>query len=167
MISTLQLMFLRLSRMAGLAIFILMPLFITACAVEHVHYGPPVRATFYPHPYDYYYYPTARVYFHFTTGYYYYRDHNRWYRSRKLPPRIYIDPRERVRVQIKGPKPYLRQPQIEKRYAPRQNYRVEEKRSIQEREANRKWYREYDKRHPKTVKQWPPSHLSKDKKYIR
>lgn len=168
-------------RLAGVFVFILMPLFISACAVEHVHYGPPARAHFYPHPYDYYYYPSVRVYFNFTTGYYYYPSHGVWLHSRVLPRHIYLDPRERVRVQINDPQPYRKTPELEKRYTPRPNYRIEERYNIQERDANRNWYRDYSKQRPKEIKQWPlssskstkrsskpldKSSPSKDKKYI-
>ena len=120
------------------------------CVYDPVYYGPPSYSEYHPHYYDYYYYPSAGVYFQFTTGYYYYRGHDRWVRVRKLPPNVYIDPRDRVQIRIDSEKPYLRHDEHARRFKPDgkiKRYEVDKERSRKEREANREWYQKYE--------QWP------------
>lgn len=110
--------------------------------VRSVSYG-----SSYYHPFDYYYYPYSRVYFSVTTGYYYYPGRERWIKVRTLPPRYYLDRRDRVTLKIKSnDKPYLMHHQHRARYAPRPQYRVDRNRDRVERNLNRDRYKRYRRR---------------------
>ena len=118
-------------------------LFSAGCVYDPVYYGPPPHSDYRPHIYDYYYYPSVGVYFHFTSGYYYYRDRQRWIRSRVLPPHIHIDSKSRVRIRVDADKPMVRHKEHVRTYKPRPDYHSDKKRSIKEREANKRWYENY------------------------
>lgn len=110
--------------------------------VRSVSYG-----SSYYHPFDYYYYPYSRVYFSISTGYYYYPDGDRWIKVRTLPPRYYLDRRDRVTLKIKSNvRPYMYHHQHRVRYAPRPNYRVDRNRDRVERNLNRERYKKYRRR---------------------
>jgi len=117
-----------------------------ACVYDPYYVGPPPHHHYHPHHHDYYYYPGVRVYFHFTTGHYFYFHKKHWIRARVLPPHIHLDPRERVRIRIDTDKPYLKHKAHKRRYVPLKNYRYDKQRSQKEREANRKWYQDYEKK---------------------
>ena len=121
-----------------------MPLLLAGCVYDPLYYGPPPRTSYYPHYYDYYYYPSAHVYFQFTTGLYFYLDSGVWVTARVLPPHIHIDPRDRVRIQVETDKPYQKFPEHKRIYKPGPDYRPDNSRSEREREANKRWYREFE-----------------------
>ena len=122
---------------------------LVGCAYDPVYYGPPAYPPYYPDYYDYYYYPSVGVYFHFTSGYYYYRDRNHWVRTRALPPNIHIDYKDRVKLRVDSELPYNKYPQHRKEYQPKPNYRGDEEHNQKEREANRRWYQEYEQKRDK------------------
>ena len=126
---------------------------LTGCVYDPVYYGPPPHAHYHPYYYDYYYYPSARVYFQFSTGYYFYFTNGHWVRARALPSHIHIDPHDRVQLRIDSDKPYSRQSEHRKQYSPRPDYRPSKEVDQREREANRKWYREYEQTKEKSKKQ--------------
>lgn len=134
----------RLLQMRVVLLSVLLVILLPGCVYDPYYSGPPPRTHYYPHPHDYYYYPGVRVYFHFSTGYYYYYDRNRWLRARVLPPHIYIDPRDRVRLRIETAKPYIKHKEHQRKYVPPQKFRYDKHRSLKEREENRKWYKEYE-----------------------
>ena len=145
----------------GLVLLSLISIFaIPACVYDPYYVGPPPYPHYHPHYYDYYYYPSVRVYFHFTTGFYYYYDKHRWVKTRVLPSHIRIDPHDRVQLKIPSEKPYQKNPEHVKKYSPKPDFRADKQRSFKEREANRKWYREYhqDQERRKNVDE-------RDKKY--
>lgn len=121
-------------------------IFFTGCVYDPYDQSPPRHGQYYYDPYDYYYYPGVRVYFHFSTGYYFYFHHNRWIRSRTLPPHIHLHPRDRVRMNIKSDKPYLKYREHHKQYRPKPHpdVRGDQNSSKKEREANRRKYEEYE-----------------------
>lgn len=129
-----------------------------ACAYDPVYYGPPPYPEFQPHYYDYYFYPSASVYFQFSSGNYYYRDRGVWVRSRALPPNIQIDAKDRVRIRVDDNKPNIKYEDHLRQYKPRPDYRSNQDRSIKERDANRRWYEEYQQ------KQVPPNKKDADRK---
>ncbi|MGD8785653.1 MAG: hypothetical protein PVG75_14510 [Thioalkalispiraceae bacterium] len=130
-----------------IALSIVASLLVWGCVYDPVYHGPPAYGYYHPHYYDYYYYPSARVYFRFSTGFYFYFTNGHWVRTRILPPHIHIDPYDRVRIRVKTDKPYLYHDQHKSRFKPRPTYRVDERktRSLKEREANREWYKEYQR----------------------
>jgi hypothetical protein len=69
--------------------------------------------------------------------------------SRVLPPHIHIDAGNRVRIRVESDKPYLRHNEHVRVYKSEPNYRVDVERSRKEREANQRWYQEYQKQTPK------------------
>ncbi len=78
----------------------------------------------YYQPYDYYYYPNTRIYLNISTGYYYYPDRDRWVRIKRLPPRYRLNHNDRVTIRIKfKDQPYLYHKQHRAKYAPRRDYR--------------------------------------------
>jgi hypothetical protein len=112
--------------------------------------APPPHAPAYGyrwHHYDYFYYPSVGVYFHIPSGYYYYREGRKWHRSRWLPPRIVILPRERVHMRIKDKQPWHHHKEHAARYRsparPRLKERERHDRNRVEREQNRRLYREH------------------------
>lgn len=123
--------------------------FSTGCAHGPPYYGPPPYYHYHPHVYDYYYYPRAQVYFHFTTGTYYYWDGGVWVTSRTLPRHIHLDATNRVRIQVESDKPYLKFNEHNRIYRPEPNYRMNPEQSRKEREANQRWFQEYQKNNPK------------------
>lgn len=136
-------------RYAVFSIFISLSILLTGCVYDPFYYGPPTHSHYYPRYYDYYYYPSAHVYFHFTTGFYYYLDSGVWLKVKMLPPHIKIDARDRVPVQVESDKPYLKFPDHKRHYTPKPTYRVDKERNIKEREANQRWYREYQQKQDK------------------
>ena len=139
-----------------LPIGLLVALGISACAYEPYYTGPAPRTYgtyYYPYDYDYYYYPYARVYFQYSTGYYYYRDGNRWERSRSLPPRYHLDPRTRVNIRVKDPKPYIHDGDHYRKYAPRKQYTPQPRYDRQERDHNRRTYEIKSKERQQYIKQ--------------
>lgn len=135
---------------------------LSGCVYDPYYSGPPLDAHYHPHHHDYYYYPGVRVYFHFTTGYYYYHHRKRWRRTRVLPPRIHIDPRDRVRLRIDTDRPYIKHKEHRQRYVPAPRYQPDKKRSLKEREANRKWYKEYREKRGK--KKYREERIEKNRK---
>jgi hypothetical protein len=135
-----------LSAIAGFSVF---P---AGCVPGPPYYGPPPYYHYHPSVYDYYYYPRAQVYFQFTTGIYYYRDGGVWVTSRILPPHIHLDASERVRIQAQPERPYLKFNEHNRIYKPQPNYRMDLEQSRKEREANQRWYQEYEKRYPRDSK---------------
>ena len=131
------------------SVFFGLSVLLTGCVYDPFYYGPPSHSHYYPHYYDYYYYPSIQVYFHFTTGLYHYRDGGIWKKSRVLPPHIRIYARDRVKIQIESDKPYLKFPEHKRIYKPRPNFRVDKERGIKEREANQRWFREFQQRKDK------------------
>ena len=119
--------------------------FTTACLYDPVYYGPPAYPDFQPHYYDYYYYPSVGVYYHFSSGQYYYRDRGVWVKGRALPPQIRIDAKDRVRVRIEDKKPSIKYNEHRHKYQPKRSYEVEKEHNKKEREANRRWYEDYQK----------------------
>ena len=128
------------------------PLF-TGCVYDPVYYGPPAHTHYQPYYYDYYYYPSVRVYFQFSTGLYFYSVDGHWVKARVLPSHVHIDPHDRVRIRIDSDKPYLYQSEHHRQYIPRPGYRPSRESDQREREANRKWYREYEQSKEKSKKQ--------------
>lgn len=135
------------------------------CAYEPVYYGPPSHNHYYPHDYDYSFYPSARVYFHFSTGYYFYRVNGRWVKSHVLPSHIHLSITDRVRIRVESDKPYSRYDEHLRLYEPRTRIRVDREKSVKEREANRLWFNEYQKKKEKPV--YKPAKKEKDKKEKR
>ncbi len=98
----------------------------------------------YYQPYDYYYYPSSRIYFNIVTGLYYYPDGDRWRQIRTLPPRYYLDSRDRVNIRIKSKdRPYLMHHEHRVKYAPRTKYKRDYHRNQTERNYNQSRYKEY------------------------
>lgn len=122
------------------------------CVYGPGYYGPPPHRHYYPHYYDYYYYPHGNVYFRFTTGIYYYLDGGVWISASVLPSHIHIDVANRVRIRVDSDKPYLKHAEHVRIYKPKPNYRENVERSRKEREANQRWYKEYQKQPPKSQK---------------
>lgn len=116
----------------------------TGCSNDYRSAPSEYRSVYY-NPYDYYYYPSLNVYFHISSGYYYYRDGGTWIRVRTLPPRIYLDPVDRVRLIIKSDKPYLYHEHHRLRYTPHPTYRRDIKRNQLERKSNTDRYNQYKK----------------------
>jgi hypothetical protein len=125
------------------------------------YYGPPPHPHYSPYYYDYYFYPSVQVYFQFTTGYYFYRDSGIWIRTRVLPPRISINALDRVRIKIESEKPYIKFPEHNLKYKPNPKYRVDKVKSLKEKEANQKWFKDYQQR--KVLPKKPPKE-KKDKR---
>jgi len=101
---------------------------------------------YHPDYYDYYFYPYARVYFQFTTGYYFYWLDGRWVRSRVLPPQIHLDLYDRVKIKVQSDKPYTQFDEHTRLYKkPSPGVRIDIEKSRKERDANERWYREYEK----------------------
>ena len=138
-----------LYRCAVFSIFVSFSALLAGCVHDPLYYGPPAHSHYYPRHFDYYYYPSAQVYFHFTTGFYYYLDSGVWIKIKVLPPHIYLDARDRVQIKIESDKPYLQYPDHTRTYKSRPNYRVDKDRGNKEREANRLWFREYEKKQDK------------------
>ncbi|MGD8525718.1 MAG: hypothetical protein PVJ63_05685 [Thioalkalispiraceae bacterium] len=95
---------------------------LSACVYDPYYAGPGPRVYhpyYYPYYYDYYYYPGVRVYFQLSTGVYFYFWDNRWIRTKVLPPYIYLDPRNRVKVRVEGDKPYVKHHIHAQKYKPR------------------------------------------------
>ncbi len=114
---------------------------LAACAYRG---GPPIyTAAHHHHPYHYYYYPSTRVYFHLSTGNYWHRSDGHWRRARVLPPHIYLDRRDRVRVWEDIDKPHLRHERHARQYKPRQNYNPDRDRDHRERSHNTRRHEEY------------------------
>ena len=105
-------------------------------------YGPPHPPPP-PYYYDYYYYPPVNVYFHIHTGRYYYRSGNVWWRTRRLPPHIYLDPRYRRPIVIRDDPPYKRYPQHREAYPPPRDWRPEPRSDREERDHNNRQHEEY------------------------
>jgi hypothetical protein len=132
----------------GLVLIGLLSSFLFAgCIYDPVYHGPPPPGYYHPHYYDYYYYPRANVYFQFSTGFYFYLTNGVWIKARVLPRHIIIDPYDRVRIRVDSDRPYTRYEEHRSRFKPRPIYHKDERktRSIKEKEANREWYREYEK----------------------
>ena len=116
---------------------------LSAVACYGPAYGPaPHQPVGYYQPWGYYYYPSVRVYFQYSTGYYFYPSGGSWVRSRILPPYIRLDPRDRVTLHIESERPYLKSPEIIRKYPPRQDYRPTPERDRKERNNLQKWYQE-------------------------
>jgi hypothetical protein len=129
---------LRLAALYGLASVLLAAIMTsTGCVHGPGYYGPPSHR------------PHAHVYFQFTTGVYFYLDGGVWIKTRVLPPHIHIDAGNRVRIRVESDKPYLRHNEHVRVYKSEPNYRVDVERSRKEREANQRWYQEYQKQTPK------------------
>ena len=141
-------------RYAVFSIFASLTVMVTGCVYDPFYYGPPPHAHYSPYYYDYYYYPSVQVYFQFTTGYYFYRDGGLWRKTRVLPRRISISAFERVKIKIESDRPYLKFQEHGRKYKPNPQYRVDKKNSLKEREANQKWFRDYQQRKDKP-KQMP------------
>ena len=127
-----------LSALLGIAF----ALSLTACT-DVPAYGPHAHYD----PYDYYYYPSVGIYFRYSTGYYYYPSGTIWNKTRKLPPRYRLDPRDRIVIRIDNDKPYERYHQHQERYRPRPDYHPDHYRDEKERYSNRKRYEDYQRRH--------------------
>ena len=126
---------------------------LTGCVYDPLYYGPPPYTHYHPDYYDYYFYPYAGVYFQFTTGYYFYVVDGRWVKSRVLPPQIHLDLYDRVKIKVQDDKPYTKFDEHTRIYKkPRPEVRVDIEKSRKEREANERWYREYEKSRDKKEK---------------
>jgi hypothetical protein len=145
------------------SVFFGLSVILTGCVYDPFYYGPPPHSHYSPYYYDYYFYPSVQVYFQFTTGYYFYRDRGVWARARVLPPRIIINARDRIRIKVESEKPYLKFPEHSRIYKPNPKYRVDKEKSLKEREANKKWFREYQQRKDK-AKKMPKEKRDKDKR---
>lgn len=117
---------------------------VTGCGPAY-YQAPPPRPAWY---YDYYYYPHVGVYFHIYSGYYYYPVDGRWHRARTLPSRIYLDPRVRVRLDIKADRPYVRYDRHRRAYPPPRQYRPDPRRNREERQHNLRQHEQYRRRRP-------------------
>lgn len=129
---------------------------LTACVYDPYYSGPYERWPHhyhYPHYYDYYYYPTIGVYFRYSTGDYYYRSHNRWIRSKQLPLKLQLDPRDRVIVRVPGDRPYTHHQEHRREFKAYRNYRHDRNIDRREREYNQRSHNEYLKRGQKTRKE--------------
>ena len=112
------------------------------------HGAPRVYApTHRNYPYHHYYYPSIGVYFHLHSGHYYYHSDRRWIRSPHLPPRLYLDRKDRVRLWIDADTPYLRNDIHRRKYKPYGSYRTDKHRNRREREHNLNKHREYQNRY--------------------
>lgn len=93
---------------------------LAGCYVEPYHRpGPPPHAPAHGyrwHQYDYFYYPSVGVYFNIYSGTYYYRDGHSWRHSTWLPPKIVIQPRERVQIRIQDKHPWKHDWEYRERY---------------------------------------------------
>ncbi len=117
------------------------------CVYEPYRGGPPVYRSAYRHyPYHYYYYPSTRVYFHLHSGDYYYHRDKRWHRAHVLPPHVFLDRRDRVRVWIDASRPHDRQRDHVKRYKPSPRYHADRHRDRDERAHNRREHKKYRNR---------------------
>lgn len=132
-----------LIRLLGSATAIVFVPGLTACYYEPRPYPSPPSP---PHYYDYYYYPNVDVYFHIHTGWYYYRSGGIWWRTRRLPPRVRLDPRYRRPIVIREDPPHRRYPQHRKAYPPPRDWRPDPRRDREEREHNRHQHEEYLRR---------------------
>ena len=142
----------RVSRYAVYSVFFGLSVILTGCVYDPFYYGPPAHSHYSPYYYDYYFYPSVQVYFQFTTGYYFYRDRGVWIKTRALPPRIIINARDRIRIKVESQKPYLKFPEHNLKYKPNPNHRVDKAKSLKEREANQKWFKEYQQKKDKAKK---------------
>ena len=131
---------------AVFSVFVSLSVLLTGCVYDPYYYGPPSHSHYSPYYYDYYYYPSVQVYFHFTTGFYYYRDGGLWRKTRSLPRHISINARDRVRIKVESEKPYSKFPQHNLKYKPNPGYRVDKEKSLKEREANKKWFKDYQQK---------------------
>lgn len=134
-----------MARRTPIWIALMVALVTAACTYAPARRGPP-----YPdYYYDYYYYPHTDVYFQLYTGEYYYRTGRDWHRARILPRVIYLDPRERVTIRIRDPKPYLHAPAHRKAYPPPPNYRYvpNRERDRAEREHNLRQHEQFRDRY--------------------
>ena len=143
---------------AVFAVFIGSSVLLAGCVYDPFYYGPPPHSHYSPYYYDYYFYPSVQVYFHFTTGYYFYRDGGVWIKTRVLPPRIKINAYNRIRIKAETDKPYLKFPEHNLKYKQNPKYRVDKEKSLKEKEANQKWFKEYQQRKDK------PKKMPKEKK---
>lgn len=127
---------------------------LTACAHDPYYSSGPYERWphhyHYPHYYDYYYYPSIGVYFHYSTGEYYYRSKKKWVRSRQLPPKFRLDPRDRVIIRVPSDKPYKRYDEHKREYKSYRDYRRDKDIDRKEREYNKRWHNEYLKREQKS-----------------
>lgn len=116
-----------------------------SCVYDPHYYGPPAhpRPSYY-YPWGYYYYPSVQVYFHYSTGFYYYPSNGIWIKTRVLPPRFRLDPRDRVHLRIENDKPYLHHQQQVEKYRPPKDHKPVPERDRLEREVLRKWYQEQE-----------------------
>ncbi len=112
------------------------------------HGAPHVYAPAYrEYPHHYHYYPSTGVYFHLYTGYYYYHSDGHWVRTKKLPPRLYLSDRDRVRIWSDAYRPYYRYDTHRKKYPPRPSYHSDPHRNSAERSYNLRRYEEYHKKY--------------------
>ena len=116
-----------------------------SCVVDpHYHGAPPLPRPAYYYPDGYYYYPSVQVYFHYSTGFYFYPRGKVWIRSRVLPPKLHLDSRDRVHLELKSKKPYLYHQRQVKKYRPSKEHKPLPENNRKERESLKQWYKEQE-----------------------
>lgn len=144
---------LKIIRLLPVLLSLVMVTGLTACARDAYYSGPYERWPHhyhYPHYYDYYYYPTIDVYFHYSTGDYYYRKDRQWVRSKQLPLKYRLDPRDRVILRVPDDKPYIMFEEHQRQYRSYPYYRQDKHIDLKEREHHQRWHKEYLKRQQKS-----------------
>jgi len=125
---------------ATLGLFVMVSV---SCVVDPHYYGPPVqpRPAYYS-PYGYYYYPSVQVYFQYSTGFYFYPSGSIWLKSRVLPTRFRLDPRDRVHLRIESNRPYLYHHKQVKKYQSPKDHKAVPENDRHERNLLHKWHKE-------------------------
>lgn len=130
----------------GKTLFAILTAFVLVTTVSCTHVGPPSHAPAYGHRLhhnQYYYYPSVSVYYHIQTGYYFYYSSGAWLRVRVLPRHIHLGSHDRVRIRIKGGRPYAHYDQHRLRYKPNKKYKKLFRRGNDERSHNRRQHDAY------------------------
>ena len=77
----------------------------------------------------------------------------RWVKSRVLPPNIHLDLYDRVKIKVQDDLPYSKYDEHIRLYKkPRPDVQVDIEKSRKERDANERWYQEYEKNRDKREK---------------
>jgi hypothetical protein len=113
-----------------------------ACAVKTY---PPAPFLDYPnYYYDYYYYPNVDVYYHLFSGDYFYRRNNSWYRTRSLPPNVWLNQRYRFQLHTKTDRPYEHDKEYYTRYAKPKEWQRDKNRSRRDQESDNRRERQHN-----------------------
>lgn len=115
--------------------------FVLFSSVSCTYHGPPAHAPAHGYRWHdpfYYYYPGVSVYYHLQSGYYFYYSGSVWIKVRVLPRHIHLDGHDRVKIRIKGKRPYLHHDKHQHRYKSRKHFKRQGRHDEDEREHNRR-----------------------------